>query len=208
MHICETIYETHKRFEVTPLNMQVEAGHLGNLGAALGTIATNFTGIASSINKEMNVYTTSANHVAGVLSNCLFQSSAQALMFEACDVVRNDQKFPDGELAVIKNQSDEYAIRAAIGLRGILEQLTSFIRSSARIKRHLSGLSVTRIMCSIEVAQTGVDDRGNIRAMVDDLRKFEEDTARKMADIGDKLQGMEADLLAIEKSKATDHTIA
>lgn len=207
MYLCDTINETHKRFEVTPLNMQVEASHLGDLGAALGTIATNFTGIASSINKEMNVYTSSANQVAGVLSNCLFQSFAQALMFEARGVVRNDQNFPNGELAVIQSQSDEYTLRAAGGLRGILEKLTSFIRSSARIKRHLSGLSVTRIMCSIEVARTGVDDRGNIRAMVDDLRQFEEETTKRMADIGDKLHDMEVDLLAVQKSKDTEHAI-
>jgi len=195
---CNEIFETYKNFEVTPLNMKIQAGHLGDAGSALSEIASNFAGIANGIKKELQSYTSSASDVAETLYACLFQNFAQAIMSEACDLVANSEDSRDAEFQIIRNQRREYSSRASDGLCNVLDQLSAFIRGSSTIKRQLSGLSVTRIMCAIEIAQIGGDARGNISAMVNDLRQFEDQAGGKMKAIEDCLHSMDSDLTSIQ----------
>jgi PAS domain S-box-containing protein len=191
------IFESYKKFEVTPLNMKVEASHLGEAGAALGEIASNFAEIAKDVQKELQSFLTAASDDTETLYACLFQNFAQAIMAEASELATKNTSIQDGELQIIRRQSQEYSSRAAIGVNKVSEQLAAFIHGASRIKRQLLGLSVTRIMSAIEVARYGDDTRGNISAMVNDLRQFEIQTDGRMKDIEGCLHDMNANLRAI-----------
>ena len=191
------IFQTYKKFAVTPLNMKVEAGHLGEEGAALGEIATNFAEIAKGVQHELQSFRTAAFDDTETLYVCMFQNFAQAITAEASEQSADRKGIQDAELQIIAKQSCEYSSWATSGVNRVIDQLVTFIREASKIKRQVLGLSVTQIMSAIEVARFGDDTRGNITAMVNDLRQFEIQTDVRMQDIKDGLQAMNANLNAI-----------
>lgn len=199
---CESIFDAYTSFGTTPLNMQVQAGHLEGSGAALSKIASNFAGIANDINADLESYREAVAEVAETLHQFLFHDFTQALLSDARTTVAANDPSHETVLQIIMEQQADYHARAAKGLRLVLARLKAFELGSAVIKRQLSGLSVTRVMCAIEIAQIGGDARGNITAIVDELRRFEDHTDKSMSEIESGLLVMGTELRLIDRIEA------
>lgn len=173
---CNNISKAYGKIRLIPLNMQVQAAHLTEKGMALSAISSNFASLAKTINKGLEDFSMSAEAVSRTLYNSKFLSGTELLLLEAEQAMRleSDQGSVDqDEVALMSQTSKAYHDKAVEERVEVSDSLEQFVNMTAHIKRELSALSVTQVMCSIENAQIHGTLGASIASIIDELRRFQ-----------------------------------
>ena len=180
LYQAELIFAAYARSEYVPINLRVQAAHLGRSGAVIDTISTNYNLISSEIRTSMDRFIASAASVLGTINEGLFLLGTATIQGEAAELFRQemtlsaDLKGQDQhqEMRLLDNQRQAYRQKAIDGLTAINERVGSFRRDCAGMKRLAAGLEVTRVMGKMESARLTVIKDG-LDELIDDLEAFQ-----------------------------------
>jgi aerotaxis receptor len=192
---CDDILTSYEAFDLKPMNMRIQSGHLKAEGVALNVIASNFAAISGEINAQLTSFADAMTAVTETILDCLFLINVQSLIAETISTLRKEGRTEDAEIAVFVKQSAIYTKKISHGGNRALQSITEFVQATETIKRQLSALSVTRVMCAIEVAQLKNADGTDLSAIIDDLDQFQEAPRIKLGDISRRLIRMQTTLV-------------
>jgi aerotaxis receptor len=180
LHQAELIFAAYANSEYVPINLRVQAAHLGRSGAVIDTISTNYNLISSEIRTNMNRFIASAAGVLRTINEGLFLLGTATIQREAAERFRQeialsaDLEGQDQheEMRFLDNQRQVYRQKAIDGLTAINKRVGSFRRDCAGMKRLAAGLEVTRVMGKMESARLAVIKDG-LNELIDDLEAFQ-----------------------------------
>ena len=191
---CRTISKAYSAIKLIPLNMQVQAAHLTDKGLPLSVISSNFASLAQTINKGLESFSAAADKVTNALDSSVFLSCTDALLEEAVQVLEAEKSKGDSiaeeEVALLTKQAMVYRDKAVEERRFVTDNIGNFVNMTGHIKRELSALSVTQVMCSIENAQISGTLGDSIASIIDELRSFQDLSDGQILSIGSQLNNV------------------
>ncbi|WP_424927233.1 PAS domain-containing protein [Amaricoccus tamworthensis] len=170
---CDRVFEVYQTFGPTPSNMRVQASQLREKGVALSVISSNFAEIANQINEGLGEFAAAGDHVTGSIYNSLFLSGVTRLLHETEEALREEGGVDDQELEIIADQQKVFEEKSLSNLREVVARLRKFMTQTELIKRELSGLSTTRVMCAIENAKINQTGGNSVASIINDLQGFQ-----------------------------------
>ncbi|KIN75148.1 PAS/PAC domain protein [Sulfitobacter noctilucae] len=195
---CQSVFEAYREFRNIPMNMQIQAGGLGDQGAALGVVATNFATIAGQINGDLVSFTESVRSVSAKICESLLLVCLQELLAEAVIIFGQERSATQEELGILEKQHLISSVAERDAIDDVLQQLQLFLNISDGVRRRLSALSVTRVMCSIENAQLSSGTGGSVASIIEELCVFQERTEDNLRCIQDELTSISRVLGSLE----------
>jgi len=191
---CKTISRAYKAIKLIPLNMQVQAAHLTDRGLPLSVISSNFASLAQTINKGLENFSSAADDVTEALDSSVFLSCTEVLLDEAVKSLQveatEDSSVSEAEVELMTRQATIYRNKAVEKRRYVTDNIGSFVNMTGHIKRELSALSVTQVMCSIENAQISGTLGDSISSIIDELRSFQGLSDSQILSIGTQLNSV------------------
>lgn len=196
---CSNVFEAYDKFRPTASNMRVQAALLNDSGLGLGVIASQFASIASSINSDLTELSTGVGDVEKTIHNVLILTGFEQLLEESEKVLRSEASSTGengSEFDIMTRQRIAYHDKARTGLEDVARELQRFFAKSQEVKRSLTGLSVTRVMCAIENAQITTSVENSISAIIDELALFQTTSESSLGVIRNELQSIRDELVA------------
>ena len=184
---CDDILMAYESFDLKPMNMRIQSGHLKSKGVALSVIASNFAAISSEINTDLANFSHAMETVTETILDCLFLANVHNLITEASELLQQEGHCHGDQDDIFGQQNELYAKDIALCEGRVLKSLTEFLDTTEKIKRQLSALSVTRVMCAIEVAQLSGHEGDDLTAIIEDLDTFQTATRIKLGGISVRL---------------------
>ncbi len=186
---ADTISAAYARNEYVTLNFQIQAAQLGQEGATIGVISSNYNRISGDIKSNMNQLIASAQQVFRAINGGLFLICTAKMQQEALAQFRNEQapddQSHDQEVLLLDQQQKAYTERAAAGLHAIAKQAEQFRRGCNEMNemgRLAAGLEVVRIMGKVECSRLATIKDG-LNELLDDLEDFQKIIASGLKDI-------------------------
>ena len=182
--LADGIFEAYLSNEHVPLNLRIHAGQLGERGAPIGVISTNYGSISDEIRGEMADFVKAANRVHETVTNGLSLcaiAGIQAEMLHRSRFERSEERSEgedgrarvcDSDLELLDAQRATYRARAREGLEEIAREARRFRDACFEMRRLEIGLEVTRIMGKIECAHldTTIEE---LDGLIQDLAGFQ-----------------------------------
>ncbi|CUH78067.1 PAS domain-containing protein [Tropicibacter naphthalenivorans] len=182
--------EAIKSIRTVPMNMRIIASRLENAGGPISAISVNY----SQMLEEMSTWVTTfvdgdACVFARIRDSILrgqFLSFASGLETEMTEHFRaTDQEYPsnvipEDEIAQLSALQQEFSEAMTAVLQKVETEAKRFARSVLDMKRYVTGLSSTRMMCKIESA--ALSNSGTALAgIVDQLDECQEEIEQRLA---------------------------
>ncbi len=196
---CSTVFDAYRDFRNTPMNMQIQAGHLRDAGVALGVVASNFATIAGQINADITRFANEVSGVSSRIDDALTTGCMLSLLVETQAVLSREGSTTDEEMAILTQQEALGQRRVASSITDVQRQLDTFLSSSELVRRQLSAFSVTRVMCAIENAQIENIAQGNVAAIIEELRAFQQTADQNLRQIRSLLDTINDDVTQLGK---------
>jgi aerotaxis receptor len=180
LHQAGLIFAAYARSEHVPVNLRVQAAHLGQSGAVIDTISSNYSLISSEIRSNMDRFIASAAGVLRTINDGFFFVCTATIQREAAEqfsreiALSVDLEGQDQyeEMRLLDDQRIAYRQKAIDGLTAINERVSSFRQDCAEMRRLAAGLEVTRIMGKVESARQTVI-RSGLSELIADLETFQ-----------------------------------
>lgn len=158
--------EAFKAIRTVPLNMRLIASRLENAGGPISAISVNYSQMLEEMSTWVTNFAEGQNCVFGLIRDAIlngqFLGFATAVEAEMLNVFREDkqrstQAYPetidiDAEIDEVELHRKQFLGQAAASLREVEQEAKRFARSVLDMKRYVTGLSSTRMMCKIESA--------------------------------------------------------
>jgi aerotaxis receptor len=181
------IVSDFESIKTTPLNMRIQAAHLGERASSLSVISSNYQILASQIKEIIEEFMQSAEAVLKTVKEGLFLSCISGFQSESINAFAVETNLPDfidreAEIALLTHQNAKYNKQALEGFARISKEINHFTELSVSLKRILSGLSLTRILCEMESKRIGHDAR-NMSDIAAQLSDFQNSTGRCLKEI-------------------------
>lgn len=171
-----SIFDAYQGNAYVPLNMTIQASHLGNFGAPMCVISSNYTSISEEIQENLRRFLESGNRVAQVIDEGLFLLATSRIQREVFDHFQqeapNDGASRDEEMQYLEQQQQSYSDKAAQGLDAISLQVGQFQQACLAMRKLTSILEVTRVMGKIESASLDAS-HSSLNDLIDDLSSFQ-----------------------------------
>lgn len=178
------VTETYHSFRFVPLNLIIQAGQLGNTGAAIGTISNNYSLLAEEIRLGLDGFFEAAKKVSDTICEGAFLLSTSIIQQEIAEVFTGEAKISEidhaCEMAHLDRQRGLYAARAVKNLVNIQRELGEFARGAAEIKRLTLGLAAIRIMGKVEAGRLA---NSVLNDLITDLETFQQTLSTGMTEI-------------------------
>lgn len=200
---CDTVLKAYKTFGFTPINMQIQAGHLRDTGIALGVVATNFATIAGQINKDLTSFAEAVKMMQSKIEDASSMSCLQDLLNETQTDFKSRKSASNTDIGVIDRQKLIYEAHADSAVQEVFRQIQVFLTNLNVVGRQLSALSVTRVMCAIENAQISAAEGVSISAIIENLRAFQQEADANMSSIRSHLGVVQQELSRMTKPAQT-----
>ncbi|WP_297250835.1 PAS domain-containing protein [Bosea sp. (in: a-proteobacteria)] len=187
---ADLIFEAYARSEYVPINLRVQAAHLGQSGTVIDTISSNYNLISTEIRNNMDRFIASAASVLKTINDGLFLLCTATIQREAEEQFRREIALSqdagggdrDAEMRLLEAQRSHYREKTIDGLAAINDRAGSFRRDCAEMKRLAAGLEVTRIMGKMESARLAVVKDG-LNELIDDLEAFQTTITENLKEI-------------------------
>lgn len=183
---AEIIAEAYAVNESVPFNFRVLAAQLGQEGAAIAIISSNYTMLSAEMKTILAGFIASARDVAMAINEGYFLVSTARVQRELLTFFASEAEagpLPrEAEMASLDRQQREYGLKAAQGLQEIARTVRGFQQSCVEMTRLAAGLEVTRIMGKVECARhTSVKERTD--ELLGDLEAFQRTIAGALKEI-------------------------
>ncbi|MFK7837680.1 MAG: PAS domain-containing protein [Sulfitobacter sp.] len=177
------------RIRTSPLNMRIKSRRMGDIAAPLTAVLTNFDALTENIRDSIESFLCSSETALINVNDGLFVNCSNEIQRETINRFRPDDDPEDQEATLLEaekhNQLNvQYDKRIRVALHNIQLETKKFFDMAVLLKRTLSGLSVTRILCQIETARLD-DSTGGINEVIAQLREFQEITSNCLSQIED-----------------------
>ncbi len=183
---ADTIANSYEANESVPFNFRVLAAQLGQEGAAIGIISSNYSLLSNEMKAILSDFTVSARSVSSAINEGYFLSCTARVQREMESFFQTEEStcpLPrEPEIALLDRQQREYSAKAAAGLQDIAKKVAGFQQTCIEMTRLAAGLEVTRIMGKVECSRHGsVKDRTD--ELLNDLEAFQKTIAAALKDI-------------------------
>jgi aerotaxis receptor len=183
----DDIYATYRSNALVPLNLKIRAAQLGQAGAPLAAISSNYNVISLEIKDNLDRFYASAKEVLRTIDKGTFQIGVARLQREVAEFFRKEASGAHGrfqeEMGLLERQQAAYSDLAVKGLQGIADRVERFADDCAGMKHLASGLEVTRVMGKMESARLSRADDG-LDGLMDDLQTFQATIADGLKEVG------------------------
>jgi aerotaxis receptor len=163
VHIETTeMTEAFKAIRTVPMNMRIIASRLENAGGPISAISVNYSQMLEEMSTWVSTFVDGEACVFALIRNAIlkgqFLSFGIAMEAEMADIFEHtDAEYPEqiniqDEIAELGKHRDQFRIDMAEALSNIEHEAKRFARSVLDMKRYVTGLSSTRMMCKIESA--------------------------------------------------------
>lgn len=194
--------------ENVPFNFRVLAAQLGQDGAAIGVISTNYTLLSTEMKSILTEFVDSAQEVFRTINEGYFLACTARVQRELLDFFGTEENSSglsrEQEMLLLDRQQMEYRAKAAAGLTEIARKAAGFKQTCLDMNRLAAALEVTRVMGKVECARhTEVKDR--MDELLNDLESFQKTIAAALKELdhmNEHIRREADDLLACAKAAA------
>lgn len=177
------VYEMNKN---VPLNLRVQAAHLGSIGAPMCVISDNYAVISTNIEADMGGFVGAGDLVARKVAEGLFLICVARAQKEVIELFEKDElnegASREKEMEYLEAQREAYTEQASESLDVIVTQIKKFERACLEMKRLTTNLEITRVMGKIE--SSSIDSSmTNLNDLVDELGDFQEAVLKGLKEI-------------------------
>lgn len=201
--------EAFMTIRTVPMNMRIIASRLENAGGPISAISVNYSQMLEEMTTWVNTFVDGENCVFARIKDAIltgqFLSFATAVEQEMIEAF-GDQSVSYPDRIDVKAEMDEVAAHrqkflsdTILALGSVEEEAKRFARSVLDMKRYVTGLSSTRMMCKIESAalsNSGTALAGNVEQLDHCQNEIEQRLAR-MVELNSVIQGNTAMLRAM-----------
>ncbi len=178
------ISEGYLTYRFVPLNLLVHAGQIGETGAAIATISTNYNILSEEIEHGLDGFLQAARTVSHTINVGAFLLATSYVQQEIASSFSTETPM-DGvdhevENAYLDQQRATYQAEALKSLAGIEQELKNFFGMISEMKRLASGLAAIRIMGKVESGRLSV---AVVQDLIADLEAFQEIVQSGLSDI-------------------------
>jgi len=172
--------------EAVPFNFRVLAAQLGQDGAAIGIISSNYTLLSNEMKSKIADFIAAAQGVAKAINDGAFLVATARVQQELLSFFETEQSacpLPrEPEMRLLDDQQHAYRAHAAEGLQDIAKKIEGVQQTCSDMTRLAAGLEVTRIMGKVECSRhTSVKDR--LDELLNDLESFQKTIADALKEI-------------------------
>jgi PAS domain S-box-containing protein len=180
------IAETYAVNESVPFNFRVLAAQLGQDGAAIGVISSNYSQLSGEMKAILARFIVSAEELSRSIGEGAFLTATARVQHELLNFFTKEVStcpLPrEPEMDLLDAQERAYRARANAGLNDMLKKIEGFQQACAEMTRLAAGLEVTRIMGKVECSRhTSVKDR--LDELLADLEAFQKTIASTLKDL-------------------------
>ena len=181
-----TIFDAYADNEHVPLNLRIHASKLGQNGATIGVISTNYNSIAEEIKLGMKDFIRSANEVFDTINRGGFLFSVAQIQVEVLAAFAEETS--EGELSneieveLLDRQQVTYRSKSMTGLDTIAKEFQRFHETCREMQRLAAGLEVTRVMGKVETARLSETVDGLVD-LIGELERFQRALAEGLEQI-------------------------
>ncbi len=172
----EDIFRAYRESKYVPINLQAHAAQLGDSGAPISIIASNYTAISTEAEDSMKLIMDFGQQVAKTISDGLFLIGTARIQKEILDSFKDEISSGDAsheqEIAYLEQQKDTYSQNAIRGLETISSKVARFQQTCAGMRKLALGLEITCMMGKIESARLNTLDN-NLTSLIGDLDAFQ-----------------------------------
>ncbi len=154
--------EAFKAIRTVPMNMRIIASRLESAGGPISAISVNYSQMLEEMSTWVKTFVDGDTCVFARIRSAIlrgqFLSFATALEHEMIDVFRNTAAtYPksidvEAEIAEVAAHRKKFLDETMGSLQSVEAEAKRFARSVLDMKRYVTGLSSTRMMCKIESA--------------------------------------------------------
>jgi PAS domain S-box-containing protein len=184
--------EAFEAIRTVPLNMRIIASRLENVGGPISAISVNYTQMLEEMTTWVKTFVDGDTCVFARIRDAIltgqFLSFAAAVEREMVGAVGDpDHVFPDAvdpahEIALLSEHEQRFLIQAGDKLKSVEREARRFSQSVLDMKRFVTGLSSTRMMCKIESAS--LPDAGTaLNGIVEQLDSCQTEIEERLARI-------------------------
>ena len=183
---ADHIADVYAANESVPFNFRVLAAQLGQDGAAIGIISSNYTMLSNEMKDILGRFIASAKRVTAAINDGAFlvaTARVQRELLAFFKVEENACPLPrDPEMQLLDEQQHAYRAHARVSLAAIAKEADGFQQACGEMNRLTAGLDVTRIMGKVECARhTAVKDR--LDELLSDLEAFQRSVSTTLKEI-------------------------
>ena len=183
-----TVEMLFSRTEQIPYNMRLQAGRLEGADGPISVISDNHRQMSQSLSHSLSGFRDAAELGAGPLRNAMFVSGVTTLVPEVLAVysreATNDANSRKLDLEHLSDLCHQYEKQSRTEVSQLADKARRFARICRDMRRMMSGLEMTRIMCKIERSKAQGDTEG-LDEIVNRLQSSEQDLNRVMTEIED-----------------------
>lgn len=184
--------EAFKAIRTVPMNMRIIASRLENAGGPISAISVNYSQMLEEMSTWVTTFVKGETCVYARIREAILQGQflgfAMALEQEMIDLFRNqdelstDQVDADVEARVLDGLRSKYLEQTSEALGSVENEAKRFGRSVLDMKRYVTGLSSTRMMCKIESASLSNSGTA-LSGIVDQLDACQNEIEQRLARI-------------------------
>ncbi|MCV6597737.1 MAG: PAS domain-containing protein [Mangrovicoccus sp.] len=190
--LTRALSDTFAAIRSVPINMRILASQLEASGGPISVISANYSTMSDEISEWTERFITDSSGTFGRVQDAL--ATAQFLQALAGTQADMAQRILEGKNAdagaELAAQSLQFREQALSGLSRVTHETEGFARAIVDMKRLVTGLSSTRMMCKIEGARLhkGRDSISGIINQLDGFQDQVEDQITRIIDINRALQ--------------------
>ncbi len=179
------------RTEQIPYNMRLQAGRLEGSDGPISVISENHRQMSQTLTASVGDFRSAAALGAGPVREAIFGMGTTTLIKEVIDQLvaetgmQADAKETD--LVALRSLEAQYMRQARSAVSDVSLRVQQFARMCKDMRRMLSGLEMTRIMCKIERSKA-VGDTEGLDEIVNRLSRAEQDIGEVMTQIDNSIR--------------------
>ena len=194
--ITREVADSFAAIRNVPTNLRILATRLEAAGGPISVISTNYAAISAEIHAWTDRLLQDGDGAFGrirtALDAALFLQGAAEIQDEALAQFRTERRRgPAGgdaatatDIALLEHQAAVFRDRAREGLDRVAVEAEGFARAIVEMKRLVTGLSSTRMLCKIEGARRAQDGDG-LDEIIRQLDGFQVKVERHLARLGE-----------------------
>ena len=182
--------ESFKVIRTVPMNMRIIASRLENAGAAISAISVNYSQMLEEMSTWVKTFVDGDACVFARMRDAIlcgqFLGFASALEHEMMECFETDAAlYPDSmdarsEMAELAAHRQKFLDETVASLVRVEAEAKRFARSVLDMKRYVTGLSSTRMMCKIESASLK-QSRKELEGIVEQLDACQKGIEQRLA---------------------------
>lgn len=180
------VSDLFSRTEQIPYNMRLQAGRLEGSDGPISVISENHRQMSQALTASVGDFQSAAALGAGPVREAVFGMGTILLIKEVIAQLEVEEGMSEGEKAVdlnaLRGLEGLYTRQARSAISDVSLRVQQFARMCKDMRRMLSGLEMTRIMCKIERSKA-VGDTEGLDEIVNRLLHAEKDIGAVMTDI-------------------------